>query len=88
MQKFFHLIFDGFDHAWMRMSSRADGDSGIEIKEDVAVYIFDHRAFAALDDERVRARVGRRNIFGVLLNNGYGLRAGKFGFQRRQFGSY
>ena len=42
-------------------AGRVDGDAGGAVEEPVAVDVFDHRAFAAGDHERIVAGVGRRH---------------------------
>src|SRR6185437_6945428 len=56
------LALYGFDHARVAVAGGDDGDAGGEIEEAIAVGVFDHAAFAALDDEGGRAGVrGRQN---------------------------
>ena len=71
---------DGFDHARMGMPGGNDGDARIEIEEAIAIHVFDHGAFAAFDDQRITARIGRRNDCAIAFNDRFRLRTGKFGY--------
>src|SRR5439155_5097037 len=65
---------------------RAHRNSGGEIKELVAVYIFDNAAAAALSHHRIRARVRRRNEFVIELQDAGGVRAWQLGLDLRAGG--
>ena len=45
----------------MRVAGAVDGDAGGAVEKDVAVDVLDDGAFAARHDERIVARVGRRD---------------------------
>ena len=60
VNQFGGLLLDGGDDFGMAMAGGNDGDAGGEIEENVAVHVFYHRAAAALGDQRIIARVGRR----------------------------
>src|SRR5205823_14537758 len=55
------LFLNGADDIGMAVTGRTYGNTGVEIQEAVAVNILDDRAFAALCDERVGTRIGRRD---------------------------
>src|SRR6202158_2355252 len=59
----------------MAMAGRSHGDASGKIEEFVAIHIFDHNAAAALGNQRIRARVGRRNILCIARENALGIRA-------------
>ena len=71
------LVGDGLDDLGMRDAGGVDRDAGRAVEEDVAVDVLDDGAFAAGDDERIVARVGRRHELRVLLDDRLGLRAGQ-----------
>ena len=79
------LLLDRGDDARVAMSGGDDGDARREIEEGVAVDIFDHGAVAAFRDQRVIARVRRREHGGVALNDFLGFRAWQLGDELRQF---
>ena len=55
------LFANGRHHLRMTMPGGADGDAGRHVEELVAVGIVDPTAFAAFGDQRVVARIGRRD---------------------------
>src|SRR5258708_18282450 len=59
----------------MAMAGRGHGDASGKIEEFIAIHIFDHNAAAALGHQRVRARVGRRNVLLIARENPLGVRA-------------
>ncbi len=76
------------------MAGGANGDTGGEVEESVAVDVFDDRAVAALGDQGIVARERRRHEPGVLLDHmrGFGSRelhqqAGQFRFAQFRFAS-
>ena len=69
------LIGNGLDDVGVRDAGGIDRDAGRAVEKDVAVDVLDDGAFAAGDDERIVARVGRRHEFRVLLDDRPGLRA-------------
>ncbi len=71
------LVLDGGDDLGMAVPRRGDGDAGGEIEEEVAVDVLDHRAAAALDDQGINARVGRRHVLLVALEQGLAFGPGK-----------
>ena len=71
------LLLNRGDDFGMAMAGRGHGDAGGKIEELVAIHIFDHNAASALGNQRIRARVGRRNIFFIACENALGIGAGK-----------
>ena len=63
------LIGDRLDDVRMRHAGRVDRDAGGAVEEAIAVDVLDDGPFAAGDDERVVARVGRRHEPGVALDD-------------------
>ena len=61
MQQFRGLLLNRRDDARMAMPRGADGDPRREVEVQVAVHVFDHRPVAALDRQRIRPRVRRRD---------------------------
>ena len=55
------LLDDRRDDVGMRVAGGGHGDARRAIEEDVAVDVLDERAFAPGDDQRVVARVRRRD---------------------------
>src|SRR5580700_10019755 len=78
------LLLDGGYDFGMAMAGSDYGDACGEIEEDVAVNIFDCGAAADFRDERVVARVGRRDYVMVALDEFLGFGAGQFGDEVRQ----
>ncbi len=76
VNQFARLLLNGGDHFRMTMSGRSHGDTGGKVEELIAIHVFDHNAAAALGNHRIRARVGRRNIFVVARQNALGIGAG------------
>src|SRR6202142_2940812 len=67
----------------MAVSGRGHGDPCRKIEELVTIYVFDHNATAALGNQRIGARVRRRNEFFVARKNALGVGAGKRFFRLR-----
>ena len=63
------LLLDRLHHARMAVAGRHHGDAGVEIEKAVAIHVLDDRAFALLRDQRIAARVGRRNDARVALDD-------------------
>src|ERR1700686_354157 len=59
----------------MAMAGRGHGNPSGKIEEFIAIHIFDHNAAAALGNQRIRARVGRRNVFLIARENALRIRA-------------
>ena len=77
------LFLDGGDDLRMAMAGGDDGDARGEIEEGVAVHVFDQRAAAGLRDQRIVARVGRRDHGVIALDNFLRFRAGQRGDEVR-----
>ena len=69
----------------MAMPGGNDGDSGREIEKGISVHILHHGAAARLCDQRVIARVGRRDHIVVALDDLLRFGAGKGGYEMGQF---
>ena len=61
MDQFGGLVLNGLHHTRMAVPGRADGDSGGEVEEQVAIHVLEHQAVAAFDGQRIRPRVRRRD---------------------------
>ena len=61
VQELLRLIGDRLDDVRVRVAGRVDGNAGRAVEEDVAVDVLHHRPVAALDHQRVAARVRRRD---------------------------
>jgi hypothetical protein len=85
MDEFCRLPRDGLHDLRMRVAGVADGDARIEVEEVVPVHVLDDGAESAADDERIGARVGRRDISRVLLHDLSSFRSRKLGLDVRQF---
>jgi hypothetical protein len=57
VQQFGRLVLDSGDDLRVAMPGGGDGDAGGEVEEAVAIDVFDDGSTAALDDQRVDARV-------------------------------
>ena len=68
------LFADGCDDAGMAVAGGHHGDAGVEIEKTIAVDVLDDGAFAAPGDQRIAARVGRRDR--TLVARDHFLRAG------------
>jgi hypothetical protein len=79
------LALYGFDNFRVAMTCRADGDPRVAIEKGVSICILNPHAARALGDERVRARVRRRDEFAVGFDNFQRERTGKRGFDFRAF---
>src|SRR5262249_37562512 len=66
------LVLNGGDDVRVAVPRRGDGDAGREIEEQVSVHVFDDRAAAAFDYERIDARVRRRRVPLVALQQDRG----------------
>ena len=77
------LLLNGGDDFGMAVPRRADGDACGEIQKCIAVNVLDNRATAALGDERIVPRIGRRHEFGVVFHNALGVGSGQYGNQLR-----
>src|SRR5262245_2224613 len=62
----------------MRVAGRIHGDTRGAIEEAIAVHVFDDRARAAGHDQRIAARIRRRDEPLVALDEGRSLRAGQW----------
>ena len=80
VQKPLRLLGDRPHDVGMGMAGGVDGNPGGAVEEHVAVDILHHRAFAALNDERITACVGWRDDDGVACDDRCGLGAGQSGF--------
>ena len=68
VQQLGRLLLNGRDDPRMAMAGRADGDAGREIEKQIAVDVLDDRPVAALDRQRIDARVRRRRVLLVGRN--------------------
>ena len=75
VQELLRLIRDRLDHVRVRVAGRIHRDARRAVEEDVAVDVLDHRAASALDDERIPARVRRRNNGFVPVDDGFSFRS-------------
>ena len=55
------------------MAGGVDGNAGRAIEKRVAIDIFDGRAGSPRDDERIAARVRRRDDSAVAIDEGFGV---------------
>ena len=69
VDQFGRLLLNGGDHVGMAMAGRSHGDAGGKIEELVAVNVGNDDAASALGDQRIRAGVGRRNVFLIALEH-------------------
>ena len=69
------LLGDRLDDIRVRHAGRVDRDAGGAIEEAIAVDVLDDRPFASRNDERIVARVGRRDELRVLVDDRLGLGA-------------
>ena len=79
VDQFGGLLLNRGDNFGMAMAGGANRNACGEIEEHVAVDVFDHGAAAALGDQRVIARVGRRHEFRVGFEHALGVRTGQLG---------
>ena len=77
VQELLRLIDDGGDDVGMRVAGGVDGDAGGAVEEHVAVDVLDGGAVAARHDERIAARVRRRDDLAVALDDGLGFGPGR-----------
>src|SRR5215469_4145359 len=74
------------------MAGRGHGDAGREIKKLVAIDIGNDYAASALGDHRVRAGIGRRNVFFIARQHALGIGTGQggldLGTDRECFGGH
>ena len=73
------LIGDRLHDVRMRVAGGVDGDAGRAIEKEVAVHVLHRRSRRAIDDERVAARVGRRDDPGVAFDERLGFGPGQRG---------
>ena len=71
------LLRDGLDDVGVGVAGGVDRDARRAVEEHVAVHVLDHRPGAALDDQRVAARVRRRDDRAIALDNRPGARTGQ-----------
>jgi len=64
------LLLDGGDHGGVAVARGDHGDAGREIKEQVAIHVFNDGAAAALHHEGINARVRRRHVTLIALQKG------------------
>ena len=79
VDQFARLLLNGGDHIGMAVAGRSHGNAGGKIKKLVAIDIGHHDAAAALGHQRIRTRIGRRNIFLIALEHALGVRPGQGG---------
>src|ERR1035441_978302 len=59
----------------MAMTGRGHSNPSGKIEEFIAIHVFDHNPAPALGNHRIRARVGRRNVFLIARENVPSIRA-------------
>ncbi len=69
VNQFGRLLLNRSDHFRMAVAGGAHGDARGKIQERVSVHIFNRRAVAALRHQRIIARVRRRDVFRVALDD-------------------
>ena len=69
VQELLRLVDDRLHDVGMRVAGGGHGNAGRAVEEDVAVHVLDDRALAARDDERIVARVRRRDDLRVALDD-------------------
>ena len=74
VNEFRGLFLNRGDYFRMAMAGGDDGDTGGKIEESVAVNVFHHRTPAGLRDERIIARVGRREHGAIAFDDLFCLR--------------
>ena len=74
------------DNLRVAVAGGNDSDACSKIEERVAVHVFNHRAAASFDDERIIARVRRRNYAPIALYNLLGFGARQRSNQVRKLG--
>ena len=84
MQELSGLILHGAHDFRVTMPGGDDGDSRVEIQKPVPIHVGHHGAFAALDDQRIAARIGRGKNTSIPVDDRRGARAGQRTFQRWQ----
>ena len=77
MNKLSGLPLNGGDHLRMAVTRGYNSYPRIEIKEGVTVGILDNGAKAALCNQRIASRIGRRDILVILFNHSPGIGTGK-----------
>ena len=77
MNEFARLLLDGGDHLGMAMPRGRHGDAGREVKKLVAVHVGNDNPAAALGHQRIRAGVGRRDIFLIGFEHALGVGSGQ-----------
>ena len=70
------LVLDGLDDFRLGIADVQDADAADPVEEIVAVYVFKHGAFAALDDCRIDGPDGIRDGLTAAGQDGSGFRAG------------
>ena len=83
VQELLRLLGDRFHDGRVRVPRGIDRDTGGAVQEQVAVHIFHGRPGSAGDDERIAARVRRRDDRLVAIDDGLGVRAGERGLEER-----
>jgi len=81
VDQFARLLLNGSNHFRMAMAGRSHSDPSGKVEELIAVHIFDHNAAAAPGNQRIGARVGRRNVFLIARENTSGVRARERGLE-------
>src|SRR5436190_8224013 len=80
VNQFSGLFLNGRDHMRMTMSRRGDSYAGGKIEELVSVHVGDNNSAALLRNQRVRARVRRRDVLIITFENLLGFGPGERGF--------
>ncbi len=85
VQELRRLFGNRFHDRGMRMSGGIDGDTGRAIQEDVPVHVFDHRAFAARDDQRITPGIRGRDDGRISSDDGSSVGTGQCRLEMRSF---
>jgi len=75
VDQFTRLLLDGGDHIGMAMSGRGHRNARRKIEELVAIDVLDNNAAAAFRNQRIGARVGRRNDLVIARDDALGVGA-------------
>ena len=68
MQQAVGLLFDSLDHPGMTMPRGANSDAGGKIQKYIAVHVVDPKAFGFFNHQRIITRIGRRDVFPILID--------------------
>ena len=83
VQQLGRLVLNGGDDLRMTMPRRGDGDAGGEVEKQIAVHVLDDRPAAPGAHQRIDARVRRRHVLLVALQQGLGVTTRQRGLDGR-----